>query len=439
MINSSTEIKDISIIADIMANDGGWLQRQPNSAGIIEAANIDGEIQGLNVVIYLVRNNDHVLADQLLTRLRGCYPNGGLTFYHSATLAAHFVDYEKSAYFASRALSLSPTNFEFRSLLTRVYAIWGDKEKARCVLRNALPRHRGERFEYEKLAQFVDLCDEYPPAKLRTTLDSLKSNGAYSEPGGCREMILERIRDGGPFSMVRIGDGEAAWHRFDAYDEGRFACLYRSNRSEFLQDWFGSTSLIDNDKYIEFSQSLQNTFSVHDLIGINPSERLKHEESLLSLRGISTAINTFRFLDLFDGSSHGRHLCSNSINLALMTETDFYQQLFRMRGRFGIITSQPSLAATLRQSLFDVPYDYVVPGDSRNFHLGADGLPECQYPEYVEKIDNDLSSKDLRGIVFLVAAGYVGKRYLATIRARGGVAIDVGSLADYWARNGLPI
>jgi|GEM_PF-5454289 len=38
----------------------------------------------------------------------------------------------------------------------------------------------------------------------------------------------------------------------------------------------------------------------------------------------------------------------------------------------------------------------------------------------------------LPGEVYLVAAGFLGKIYCEIVRAKGGIAIDIGSLADYW-------
>ena len=37
-----------------------------------------------------------------------------------------------------------------------------------------------------------------------------------------------------------------------------------------------------------------------------------------------------------------------------------------------------------------------------------------------------------QGEVFLVGAGFLGKIYCQTIKNLGGIALDIGSAADYW-------
>lgn len=46
------------------------------------------------------------------------------------------------------------------------------------------------------------------------------------------------------------------------------------------------------------------------------------------------------------------------------------------------------------------------------------------------------SMGDLRGRLFLVAAGLLGKHYCNKIKLQGGVALDIGSVLDSWAKRG---
>lgn len=428
-----------SEVAGVMATDPNWLMREVEPEALINALEIDGEFPGIDISIYLMRARNYGLANILLSRLRDQYPTGGLTFYNSAIACAGMHKLHQAIDYAKRAAALTPPSLPVRSLLARLYAIAGQTDSARSALRGAKPNSISEQRQFAYLAQFIDLCETYPFTKTKKALELLQEAGSYLEPAGCAEMILTAVRERRPFSMVRLGDGEAAWLNFDAYDEGKFSEMHRQNRTEFLIDWFGSEKLIDDDGFLSFSRRLQNAFPGHDLIGIPPRSRIDLEAEHLSVRGVSTIINSFRFLHLLDGANRGVLTCSNSINLSLLFETNFYQNLFRHGGRFGIITSQPSLADKMREHGIDIAYSYVVPGDSRNFHRTSDGTPECQYPDHVTRIDAELSSSDLGGIVFIVAAGYVGKKYLSTVRDRGGIALDAGSAADHWAKYGLTI
>lgn len=439
MSSTASNPRKASDVAGIMATDPGWLTRETEPESVINTLEIDREFAGIDISIYLMRERHYGLADKILSRLRGQYPNGGLTYYNSAIACAGIHETQQAIAFARRAVALSPPSLPTRSLLARLYAISGQIDNARNTLKGAKPYSISEQRQFAYLAQFIDLCEAHPFEETKKALERLQEAGGYLEPAGCAEMILSAVRERRPFSMVRLGDGEAAWLNFDAYDEGKFSEVHRQNRTEFLSDWFGSEKLIDDDSFWSFSQRLQSTFAGHDLIGIPPRSRIDLEAEHLSIRGISTIINSFRFLDLFDGANRGILTCSNSINLSLLFETRFYQQLFKHNVRFGIITSQSLLADKMREHGIDVAYSYVVPGDSRNFHRASDGTPECQYPDHVRHIDADLARHDLSGIVFIVAAGYVGKKYLPTIRDRGGIAIDAGSAADHWMKYGLTV
>jgi hypothetical protein len=80
-----------------------------------------------------------------------------------------------------------------------------------------------------------------------------------------------------------------------------------------------------------------------------------------------------------------------------------------------------------------------VPGDSRNVWVGDDGLPVVQFPNAFKIVHTELEGRDLSGIVFLVAAGFVGKQYLHLIKQQGGIALDIGAIANRWAANASPL
>lgn len=58
-------------------------------------------------------------------------------------------------------------------------------------------------------------------------------------------------------------------------------------------------------------------------------------------------------------------------------------------------------------------------------------LDKPHYPDYYHAIMDRLNVP-LNGRMFIVAAGFLGKIYCSFIRQQGGVAIDVGAVADVW-------
>lgn len=418
--------------------DDNWLVHQDGLEAIVDSLSLDAEIPALNVDINLRHRELYSLSSRLLDRVRALFPLSDLALYHSALSAAGERRFDQVIDFARRAVALAPWRFEYRSCLIRACAVDGRFSEARNVIRTTSAHTISEMRHLTELVQFVDFCSEYTLPETKAALARLQQEGGYCEPQGVANLILSAVRDKRPFSMVRLGDGEGAWVRQDAYDEGRFSALYRANRVAFLNDWFGSDHLLDDMEFREFAYQLQVTFQAHDLIGLPPLERLHQEEGFMSIRGIPSAINAFRILGLLKGPACNTLLCSNSINLSLAFHTNFYRSLFQSVQKISVITSQRGLASQFTSAGLEVVNNYIVPGDSRNFHRTDEGVPQCQYPDYVARVDSELAASSLQGMVFLVAAGFVGKRYLHTIRSRGGIAIDLGALADHWVKHGVP-
>ena len=66
--------------------------------------------------------------------------------------------------------------------------------------------------------------------------------------------------------------------------------------------------------------------------------------------------------------------------------------------------------------------------------FGGDHYNNC-FKDICNKIENEASKYD----VYLVAAGELGRYYSGLIKKNGGRALDIGSLADYWAYGNIPV
>ena len=56
---------------------------------------------------------------------------------------------------------------------------------------------------------------------------------------------------------------------------------------------------------------------------------------------------------------------------------------------------------------------------------------KAHFPDYFNDLCSSISVA-YKGEVFLVAAGFLGKIYCNIIKEQGGIALDIGSAADYW-------
>lgn len=426
-----------TFLEGIISVDRSWIHSRSRSdlESVIHSLEMDGEIQSLNISIYLRNEGRHEEAMALLDRIRANYPDSHLAYYQSALNGAMIGDLANATAFARQALRLQPSNPEYRSNAVRALSISGETDAARRILLNSLETRAAHRAHVAQLASFIDYCEAHPLRGARDHLARIEDDGLYLDAGTVRRHVLEAVGQGAPFSFARLGDGEGAWLSFNDYDEGRYAALYRGHRTEFLHDWFGTDRLIDDTGFRRFSVELQAGFSGHDLLGIPPAARLDQEQGFLSTRGIVSSVAVYRLIDRIGGAASRRYT-SNSMNLTL-NSTSFYRDLVALGRPLGLITSQDGLADVLRAAGATVDRAFVVPGDSRNFSRGEGDEPLCQYPHFLAEADAQLAAESQEGRIWLVAAGYVGKRYLQTIRDRRGVAIDLGSLADFWVRHGI--
>lgn len=433
-----TEISEItaSIIVNRIEKELNWLDSVQNIDEIVDNCKIDGEIQSLNFAIHLKNNKHHHQALRLLEKISECYPLGDIGYFESGMNAAMLLQYDRAIGFAKKAVSLNGSRFNNKSLLCRLYAVTGKIDNARDVINTFSSLNPDHRRHIVELAQFIDYCEQFPVKIAYDALKNLQQSGAYLEAGGVANEILTAVGVMRPYSFVRLGDGEGSWLILDNYDEGKYISLYRANRKSFLLDWFGSEDLIYNDLFYDFCYNLNTNFTKHDIIGIPPEARIDQESSFLSIRGIPSSVNVFRFIR--ERGLKGQKLfCSNSVNLNLAHETSFYSDLFRMDRKFSVISSQSHLVDILKNIGVKIANFHHVPGDSRNFHLDASLRPICQFPEYLSRTESAILQEDLKGTVYLVAAGFVGKKYISTIKDLGGIAIDLGSLADHWSKHGI--
>jgi hypothetical protein len=80
-----------------------------------------------------------------------------------------------------------------------------------------------------------------------------------------------------------------------------------------------------------------------------------------------------------------------------------------------------------------VEFSHLVPEEKGMINvLGSNGVRRSHFPLVYNDIVSNLRRESQQGRVWIVAAGILGKRYCAEVRAQGGVALDVGSIVDGW-------
>jgi hypothetical protein len=119
-------------------------------------------------------------------------------------------------------------------------------------------------------------------------------------------------------------------------------------------------------------------------------------------------------------------------NILLHQHTPFYAELLSGIDFLGCIGPHPDLAARLaRRHGIPTHREYLVPGEARLPSAARVGSSEPHFPDRFRTVMSELTVPR-PGAVFLVAAGLLGKIYCHRIRHLGGIAIDIGSIADAW-------
>ncbi|WP_237481368.1 putative capsular polysaccharide synthesis family protein [Lichenibacterium dinghuense] len=261
---------------------------------------------------------------------------------------------------------------------------------------------------------------------------------AWLDAPALRGAIASAIRARRPFAFIRVGDGEARY----LIGEGAevVASLGTDERGAMLdvvwENWFGETaSETQAEERARLRASYERAILAADVVGACSAERLRRDTAHYGylawqerwLRRCFAGRPDVRFTDAL-------------VLRALDAETPFLTALLKGQDVLGMISPHPGLAQALaRRAGIGRVIEHVVPGEQRLPSATGAGPATPHFPTAYERLMDTLSVPR-PGCVFLVAAGLLGKVYCARIKALGGIAVDIGALADAWlgfdTRNG---
>lgn len=253
-----------------------------------------------------------------------------------------------------------------------------------------------------------------------------------------RSAILTAVESGTPFSFVRLGDGEGA-------------LLNVSNRStlrdlSYFETHFGPNTSLEN--VVAARDLLVQAIGSADIVGVRQDVLRAGDEcgNLDPKAG--------DFLDRFKTVFPLRPSEKDVINLHSAQRVHRLYEFYRAELQQSNCISQWShfdlqiegfwdtLFGSLEDLCFIGANSQLKPKLENRFDLTCHHLPvngkyseakpaQSQLEVDVERVANHITT-DEKGRVYLVAAGLVGKRYCHQIKENGGIAIDIGALADFW-------
>ena len=257
----------------------------------------------------------------------------------------------------------------------------------------------------------------------------LKQGFTYDPWGEIAARIERRIVDGRPASFIRLGDGEG---NLLALALGEYPALAEHcARAASLQHLGAAELLVRAAPEVlpSFHRALRNA----DLIGFpgpfGAAMMLKRPAPEPPVRPIQGLVSVHRYLTRFAdalglGSKTG---APAGFHRGLLPH---YEALVSGR-RVGIVTCHPELAEGLRVRMGARSVDLrLVP---RQAIIAVDRTGDTgHWPSRFHELIDELRAID-PGTPWFVAAGMLGKIYCDVIRMAGGIAIDIGHIADVWA------
>lgn len=230
-------------------------------------------------------------------------------------------------------------------------------------------------------------------------------------PIDAADLISAALRARRPFSLVRLGDGELAML-------GLGAETPRAHGERALRIWLGPGHA-PLERFAALAEELRGAVRNADLVGIPRVSRQRAEEYVSYVAPVFANHALHReSLAYTDASVHS---CFQHMRAP--------EEWLRGRDFVGLITCREvaaELAAVFgigRVLLHRVPADFLT---------AQQAAQPPHYPDVYEKLWREIDPP-YRGALYLVGAGAFGKVYCDWIKARGGVALDIGSLFDGWA------
>ena len=328
---------------------------------------------------------------------------------------------------------LSNHHCEVRSilLLSRILHAHGAHNDANDLL-DKIPRtvisSSPDLYEQLRLMySFGSYVSAFPHSYALERVRSFCESSSFLVAEQVHDCIASAIQRRVGFSLVRFGDGEGAFVRHSNCDEARFEALYQHNRADRARVWIGDQALSIPGDYLERLLTISSVFEEADIVGMPYESWIEHEYRIISVTGISALTSLLRLRPAAQTS-----ICSQLI-VHDLHDTGLIYRILSSVASVGLISCHSELPQMLKDRFqySEIEYHYVAGEKGHSHLLSQDALSGNHWPDQHQRILLSLS-RNLDGKLFLVAAGILGKFYCNEIKRFGGIAIDVGSIADGW-------
>lgn len=241
------------------------------------------------------------------------------------------------------------------------------------------------------------------------------------------EEVRAKLAARTPWSMIRVGDAEANALSYAP----EIARHFESDASEREIVWWGRT--LDAQSRAALGARVLAAMQGADVLGVPTLERLlrdvrpERRDFLGATRGGRGLATVMRALEAGGALWGKRDLVTSAHIQHDLEKWGLYSAL--TDGVDGIVAV--SCHARLSQ-VMKLALNIVVP--PRHASLASFGMAEMGPKILPEVLDQTIAKlpDDLSGRLVIVGAGYAGKVIIQEAKKRGAVALDLGSILDYW-------
>jgi hypothetical protein len=280
---------------------------------------------------------------------------------------------------------------------------------------------------------YIDYAKEFDRATCLAHYDAVTAAARAVHLGNdagrpIAEFLRERIEQKAPTSLIRLGDadGNVLFSGLGIYPE-----LTDYNLQKISRIYFGSNKVMVEHRQFFFDIVMEGIDHA-DLVGgpergtIARSFETPYPD--LDVRGMCGMRGVYDYLatasDLTQLSA--KIWASTWFSRALLPH---YFDLVRGLPFLGFVSCYPELEELFRtRADVQATSTVAVPMQASiaKVHRDIRHYPDA-YPGIVDQL-----RPPFQGAVYIVAAGILSKSYCTVIKQRGGIAIDVGSVADVW-------
>jgi len=278
------------------------------------------------------------------------------------------------------------------------------------------------------VASEAHLEQRYPGSLFETDISSLQRRTFVA-------LVQSRLRERRPFSFVRLGDGEAACLPYES-PLSAFAAYDARDRERIWWD-----KPLDRQVRSQIYPRLAKSIFDADCIGIPPVSRFLRELKLQREDSLETSLTGRGLRTVLHCAEHWEQLRSVGLAPPIFTSCHLHQdlelwncfdELFDGAGEVVLVSCHPELPDRMHARFgLKAAGHILLPPDRVTGPFLALGGDNRALPSVLDTTIDNLGDLP-KGRLVLVGGGLLGKLIVAEACARGGVALDVGSIFDHW-------